>query len=377
MRSPTQMHERERWLHSLNYPDRVDIQGRRLNFQPERRMTRYSTSARQIRFLILIFIAGLIPTAQAQTYAGKQLNISIGYGTGGTYYTYAKLVADHLSQFVEGKPNVIVQSLPGAGGVRLLNAAAKLMTGDGTQLFVPPDTMVMSQMMSKEGVQYDARKFHYLATINQQNNVFVARRDSAISIDDLKKREIIVGHSGIGSAGHIVPSIAKDVLGLKLKLIGGYEGSRDTIFAMERGEIDAAIFGWETWEQAVPTWFKGDASFVVALFQTGYRRESALPDVPLFRDLAKEGDRALVELSDTQVILGRSIALPPSAPKALIEQFRKIIAQMVADPEFKFDAQRRRLILNPLSGAELQSAIHEAISAPTPALIARAKSLLQ
>jgi hypothetical protein len=113
------------------------------------------------------------------------------------------------------------------------------------------------------------------------------------------------------------------------------------------------------------------------LFQTGYRRETALPDVPLLRDMAKGDDRALVELSDTQVILGRSIALPPSAPKSLIEQFRKSVAQMVADPDFQNDAQRRRLILNPLSGAELQSAIDKAISAPSPALIARAKSLLQ
>ncbi len=343
-------------------------------------MRRNTISRQCIRLLALACLIALAPSSHAQapsSYTGKQLTIALGYGTGGTYYTYAKLMADHLGQFVDGKPNVLVQSMPGAGGVRMLNAAAKLMSGDGTQLFVPPDTMVISQTISKEGGQFDARKFHYLATINQQNNVFVARRDSATTMDDLKTREIIVGHSGIGSAGHIVPSIAKDILGLKLKLIAGYEGSRDAILAMERGEIDAAIFGWETWEQAVPHWFKGENSFAVALFQTGYRRETALPDVPLLRDMAKGDDRALVELSDTQVILGRSIALPPSASKSLVEQFRKRVAKMVADPEFQHDAERRRLILNPLSGPELQSAIDKAISAPSPALIARAKSLLQ
>lgn len=318
--------------------------------------------------------------AQAQapvSFAGKQLSVALGYGTGGTYYAYAKFIADHLGAHVEGKPNVLVQSMPGAGGVRMLNSAAKLFAADGTQLFVPPDTMVISQTISKEGGQFDARKFHYLATINQQNNVFVTRREIATTMDDLKKREIVVGHSGIGSAGHIVPSVAKDILGLKLKLIAGYEGSRDGILAMERGEIDGAIYGWETWEQAVPHWFKGENSFAVAIFQTGPKREPSLPDVPLLRDMATGDDRALVELTDTQVVIGRSLALPPNASPSLVAQFRASVAKMVEDPAFKDDATRRKLILNPLSGEELQAAIDRAINAPSPALIARAKKLLQ
>jgi tripartite-type tricarboxylate transporter receptor subunit TctC len=331
---------------------------------------------------ILAVTACLSNSAIAQTqapvsFAGKQLSVALGYGTGGTYYAYAKLIADHLGAHVEGKPNVLVQSMPGAGGVRMLNSAAKLFAADGTQLFVPPDTMVISQTISKEGGQFDARKFHYLATINQQNNVFVTRREVATTMDDLKKREIVVGHSGIGSAGHIVPSVAKDILGLKLKLIAGYEGSRDGILAMERGEIDGAIYGWETWEQAVPHWFKGENSFAVAIFQTGPKREPSLPDVPLLRDMAKGDDRALVELTDTQVVIGRSLALPPNASSSLVAQFRKSVAQMVDDPAFKDDATRRKLILNPLTGEELQAAIDRAINAPSPALIARAKKLLQ
>lgn len=319
-------------------------------------------------------------TAQTQpplSFAGKQLSVALGYGTGGTYYAYAKFIADHLGQHVEGRPNVLVQSMPGAGGMRMLNAAAKLMASDGTQLFVPPDTMVISQTISKDGGQFDARKFHYLATINQQNNVFVTRRDVATKLDDLKIREIVVGHSGIGSAGHIIPSVAKDILGLKLKMIAGYEGSRDGILALERGEIDGAIYGWETWEQAVPHWFKGENSFAVAIFQTGPKREKSLLDVPLLRDMATGDDRALVELTDTQVVIGRSLALPPNVPKALVAQFRGSVDRMVNDPAFKEDAIRRKLILNPLTGEELQGAIERAINAPSPELILRAKKLLQ
>ena len=177
--------------------------------------------------------------AQPADFSGKQLSIAIGYGTGGTYYTYAKLIADHFGRFVAGKPAVIVQSMPGAGGVRLLNTAARLMPGDGTQLFVPPDTAVATQLTAKEGIQFDARRFHYIGTVNQQNIFFVVKRSAAASLADVKSREVVIGHSGSGSVGHLIPSLARETLGIKVRLIAGYEGSRDTLLAMERGEIDA------------------------------------------------------------------------------------------------------------------------------------------
>ena len=144
-----------------------------------RRLTGISTTA----FVALAFLESALPSSAqpAPDYAGKQLSISIGYGTGGTYFTYAKLLADHLRRFIPGKPGLIVQSMPGAGGVRRLNAAARIMPGDGSQLFVPPDTMILTQLTAKEGIQFDARRFHYVGTINQQNNFFVVRRSAAPS----------------------------------------------------------------------------------------------------------------------------------------------------------------------------------------------------
>ena len=56
-----------------------------------------------------------------------------------------------------------------------------------------------------------------------------------------------MGHSGKGSTGYMIPAIAKPLLGLKVKVIGGYEGSRDTILAMEKGEIDGTVQAWQAW----------------------------------------------------------------------------------------------------------------------------------
>ena len=111
----------------------------------------------------------------AADYTGKQVTIVIGYGVGGTYSQYGQLFSHHLGRFLPGKPNVIMQSMPGAGGVRMLNEAAVRMRAEGATIFVPPDTMVTTQLLETSGVAYDARKFHYIGTADQQNTFWVIR----------------------------------------------------------------------------------------------------------------------------------------------------------------------------------------------------------
>jgi len=272
---------------------------------------------------------------------------------------------------------VIVQSMPGAGGLRLLNTAARVMPGDGTSLFVPPDTMVVTQLTAKEGVQFDARRFHYLGTANQQNTFFVVKRMAAASLADIKAREIVVGHSGTGSVGHFIPALARETLGVRVRAIAGYPGSRETILAMERGEIEGGSFGWETWAQAVPQWFTGNPSIAVPLFQLGYAPDPDMPAIPLIRTLVSPSDVSLVNLFDTIGVIGRSLALPPSAQPEHVDVLRKAFAAMLVDPEFVAEAAKRQLRLIVLTGDELTRAITGAIDGADPTVLARARAMLQ
>src|SRR5262245_23417909 len=214
--------------------------------------------------------AALASDAAAQvSFKDKRLTIVIGYGVGGTYHQYAQLFSRHLNRFLPDNPTAVVQTMPGAGGLNMLNHAASQMPADGTTLFVPPDTMVLLQLTGTSGIRFDARQFGYIGTGDQQNNIWVVRAAAARSLNDLRKNEVIMGHSGPGSTGLMIPAIARELLGLKVKLIGGYQGSRDTIIAMERAEIDGAVFGWETWTTAVPQWFERGKEFAVPILQVG------------------------------------------------------------------------------------------------------------
>ena len=72
----------------------------------------------------------------------------------------------------------------------------------------------------------------------------------------MRGKEIFVGSSGRGSTGHVIPAIARALLDLKVRIVAGFEGSRDAILAMERGEVDSAVQNWQVWMQGRLKWFE-------------------------------------------------------------------------------------------------------------------------
>jgi tripartite-type tricarboxylate transporter receptor subunit TctC len=201
------------------------------------------------------------------------------------------------------------------------------------------------------------------------------RKAAAAVLDDVRKKEIIMGHSGPGSTGLMIPAIAKELLGLKVKLIGGYQGSRDAIIAIERGEIDGAVFGWETWITAAPHWFESGKEFSVPILQVGLTPDPDVPTLPMLSDLAAKADRPIVDLFGMIGLIGRSLALPPGVPDAYLQVYRTAFQQMMRDPEYAAEAKRTHLRVIPVLGGELADAINGAINTTDAAVIERARAL--
>jgi tripartite-type tricarboxylate transporter receptor subunit TctC len=344
--------------------------------QPQGTQMKVPTTSTVRILLTAIAVCGLASQAAAQvSFKDKRVSIVIGYGVGGTYHQYAQLFSRHLSRFLPDNPTIIVQTMPGAGGLNMLNNAASQMPTDGSTLFVPPDTMVLLQLTGTSGIKFDARKFGYVGTGDQQNNIWVVRKAAAASLDDIRKREVIMGHSGPGSTGLMIPAIAKELLGLKVKLIGGYQGSRDAIIAIERGEIDGAVFGWETWVTAAPQWFEGGKEFAVPILQVGLTPDPDVPTIPMLSDIAAAADRPIVDLFGMIGLMGRSLALPPGVPDAYLQVYRSAFQKMLSDPEYRDEAKRTKLRVIPASGEELTKAIHNAIDRSDAAVVERARAL--
>src|SRR5262247_2739967 len=78
--------------------------------------------------------AGADDKAIADFYAGKTFTVTVGFSPGGIFDLYARILTRHIGQHISGKPSVIVQNLPGAGGRRLANAFQLVGPNDGTAL---------------------------------------------------------------------------------------------------------------------------------------------------------------------------------------------------------------------------------------------------
>ncbi len=310
-------------------------------------------------------------------YQGKQITIAIGYGFGGTYGKYSRTFSEFLRKQIPGNPNIIVQSMPGAGGIKMTNYAGQVMPRQGYHILVPPDMSVVSQLLRPKKVKYDAKKFTWLGSSNQTNTILVVRKDTGVrNIADLKRILVVAGNTGPGSTSFVMPTVAKALIGLNLKIISGYKGSRNTVLAMEQNEIQSASFNWLAWNSIVPHWFKKGQEFATPILQVGHFKDPDLPGVPMLRDLVKPEDRAIVEFLGAHGIIGRSLAFPPGVPKWLIEPMRTAYAKMNADPTFAATLKKRRLRLLPATGAEVQKAVNDAFNGADPKVVARTAKIV-
>ena len=323
------------------------------------------------------FTASSAIAADAAYFKGKTLKIVIPYGPGGTYDKYGSSFAKHLRNHVPGKPNIILQHMPGAGGAKAMNFTYNIMAKDGYNMVVPLDNSVANQLMRPKKMKYQTEKFNWLGSSNQTNVVLVVRSDSGVkSVADMSKIALIGATSGKSSSGYINPKLVWGLLGGKGRMVTGYKGSSGSVLAVEQGEAQMAAFNWLLWDSKVPHWFKGDKPFARAIVQVGVFKDPDLPDVPMLTELVKPEDRAVVDFIASAGPLGRGLTLPPGVRKDVIATMRKAYDGMNADPAFAAELKKKRLRLIASKGETIQKVVEDAIKSATPEVVERARRII-
>lgn len=314
----------------------------------------------------------------ADVYKNRTATILVGYGSGGTYGRTSLLLGKHFGAAIPGKPTLVVQHMPGAGGLKATDYFYNVAPRNGLNFLMPPEMTVVSALLRPEKVKFKIKEFTWLGRVFGQNTTLVVRRDSGIkTFKDLLKKEIIVASSGKGSPTFLIPTLLNALLGTKLRPIIGYKGSQKMQFAMEQGEVQGVALGWIAWSSGRPQFFEnGDKSFALPLVQSGYSRQKGIENVPLISDfLTNEDDIKVARLLASAGVLGRGLVLPPGAPKRLVAPLRAAFAKVTRDKAFIADAYKRKLEVDPIGGAEIQKVINELMDYP-PAIVKRARELI-
>ncbi len=310
--------------------------------------------------------------AEAEFFRGKTIKVIAPTPAGGLYDSFSRLIARHMGKHIAGAPNMIVQNMGGAAGLVAANYMANVAPRDGTTIAAAHGSTMTAPLLSPDQAKFDINTLSWLGNITKDPFVAYVWHTSPVqSLDDLKTKEGIFGGNSVGSASIDYAIVAKNLFGLKLRIITGYASSTDVKLAMERGELHGTFGnGWSSLKVDQPTWLTEKK--VTLLTQFGLSRHPEMPDVPMFSDLAKtDSDRQALELLLSRQEYSRPYYAPPQVPPARLNMLRRAFDATMTNPDFLAEAARIQAPVDgPARGEEVEAAARR-IAATKPDVVKR------
>jgi tripartite-type tricarboxylate transporter receptor subunit TctC len=272
------------------------------------------------------------PQSVADFYKGKTVKIVIGFDSGNTVDTWARIIAPHLAKRLGA--TVIISNQGGGGGLVARNDFYKVVKPDGLTIMMDPSGAMMPPwLLNAEGVAYDITKFEYLGGLSDSEPaIAVAANSPYTSIEKLQKagKQIKFAVSGVSSLISIHALNAISVLNLNAMVGAGYKNSAAYLVAMNQGEADAICSPLES----VKRWEREGQGKVLLL--TALERDKQFSDVPCFPEVAKLSDSA-ASLLKALPANGKVAFAPPGTPKDRVQFLKDSFTAVLADKALQDD----------------------------------------
>ena len=339
---------------------------------------------RIVRLLAAALFCLAAPRAFAQDavaafYRGKTVTIVVASSPGGGYDLYGRLIARFMGRHIPGNPQMLVQNMPGAASNVAAAYVYNVAPKDGATIGAIFMGAVVDPLFGEQKRQtHDASKFNYIGNANIDAYVCLVRTDAKInSLADAFDRELVVGASAEGASTRDFPSMLKNLLGVKFKIVAGYPGTREINLAIEKGEVQGGC--GETWSSVAatyPAWFRdGLVKPLVQEANAGYPELDRM-GVQLARDFARTDEqRQVLELVYSQAAFGRPYVVAPGVPAGRVEALREAFMATMADPDLVAEAKRLNIDAIPTPGGALQTLIGKLYATPAD-IVEKARAAL-
>jgi tripartite-type tricarboxylate transporter receptor subunit TctC len=314
----------------------------------------------------------------ADFYAGKTVQLIIGYAPGAGYDEYARLLGRHIGRHIPGRPTVVVQNMPGAGSIRAANYLYNVAPKDGTTIGGFARGVFLDPLLGRtEGNRYDAAKFGWLGSITSDAGVCAFRSDAGInSWADMRSKPYKIGGTGAGADSDVFANLLRRMFNLPMQLVLGYQGGAETALALMRREVDGRC-GWSLstlMSVNKDLYLTGQVKVALVLSD---KRVREFPDAPTAMEVAdNDGQRAILKLAIARQSMARPYVAPPGLPPERLAALRGAFNATMVDPEFLADARRANLEVRPTSGAEADTLIAQ-VYATSPDIVKRAAEFMK
>jgi tripartite-type tricarboxylate transporter receptor subunit TctC len=321
--------------------------------------------------------------AQTPFYQGKTIRIVTGFPAGDVNDLWPRLIGQHMTKYIPGNPNFIIQNMPGASSMIAANYVYNVAKPDGLTFGWVLPTLYFDQLVARKEVQYDWAKYSFVGSPVQSEHHLYMRTDAPYkTIEDVRKavEPPKCGSGGATGTGFYFPKLLEETVGAKFNIVLGYQGGGPIDLAVEKGEIHCRAMTIESFMSREPfhSWRK--RNFVKSLAQSGRKRDPRLPDTPTIYELMDEYKTADQSRRVATVILaggvfGRPMVGPAGIAAERLKILRSAFASALKDPELKLEAEKRKYELEPVSGDEMERLAKEVMAQP-PAVIERMKKVL-
>jgi tripartite-type tricarboxylate transporter receptor subunit TctC len=303
-------------------------------------------------------------------YKGRTVTMLVGTSPGGINDISARLAARHLSRFIPGNPNVIVQNNPGGGGLVTANRLYFNSDKDGSVLAKLERAVPQLAIQGNPNAQFDPAKFTWLGSLSSYADdaylMLVNANHAANTISDLKTPGISValGADNAASSNLIFAVVAKEVLGLNVNVVRGYTGAAPLFLAMQRGELDGQMVGLSSVRTGQRDLWNRKAFRPLMAFGRATRHPE-FPAMPIGRELTNDpGALSLMEFAELPFFMALPFAAPPDIPAERAKALQSAFMAMCRDKAFVDEAEKLGIDMSPIDGAAILTSLARTAATP-------------
>ncbi len=346
----------------------------------------FASIRRPLSLCFFLLLSAFQPAyAQSDFYKGKTMTYVVGLLAGDSTDLWSRALTRNMVKHIPGNPGVIVQNMPGAGGLIAANYVYNVSKPDGLTLGSVSAGQYFYQLAGQKEAQFDWRKFTWIGSSQRHEYLFVMRADAPYkSIEDIRAASTPpkCASTAVGSASYITLKLLEEAFGAKINTVTGYRGGSEQDLAIERGEVQcravttAAFLG----RGPMQTWVKN--GFLRVIVQTPRKRNPRLPEVPTVYELMdrlhvpERNRRIATVLLGTDNFGNFPTVATPAIPADRVKVLRGAYAQALKEPDLLEEGKKRGWEVEHIPGEELQNLANEVIDQP-PDIIQRIKELME
>ena len=143
---------------------------------------------KRVAFILFFILASVCQSrAQSSFFQDKTIRLVLGFSPGGISDLWARALGRAMTRHIPGKPNIIMQNMPGAGSLTAANYIYGVAKPDGLTIgFVTPG-LYFNQLTEMKEAKFDWAKFSWIGSPERTVRIIYSRTDTPYkTLDDIR-----------------------------------------------------------------------------------------------------------------------------------------------------------------------------------------------